>query len=168
MLNYGTNIQYNRDLRKVTLYLLYKYHVFLLFFRAWKSLETVRRMHVVVNARSTKAGVGIISQKDMAITQFTFMGFHLLMPEEFGIVGTREQFEAFNHFWRVIGFMLGTEDKYNCCGETLDETLGRLRAIKEDMLLPTIVSPHPDFEDYAKTAVEGMWHADPTLHYGNY
>ena len=82
-------------------------------------------MHYVVNRRATKSGVGIISQKDMAITQFTFMGFHLLMPEEFGIVGTGQQLEDFNHLWRVIGYMLGTEDKYNCCGETYEDTLGK-------------------------------------------
>lgn len=95
------------------------------------------------------------------------MGFHLLMPEEFGIVGTSQQLEDFNHFWRVIGYMLGTEDKYNCCGETYEDTLGRLQAIKEDMLLPTLTFPHSDFDSYARIAVEGMWHADPTLHYGN-
>lgn len=134
---------------------------------AWKSLETVRRMHVVINRRSTKAGMGIISQKDMAITQFTFMGFHLLMPDKFGIVGTREQFEAFNHFWRVIGYMLGTENRFNCCGETLDDTLGRLESIKEDFLLPALKNPCAEYENYTKIATDGMWHQDPTLHYGS-
>lgn len=48
-------------------YLTLTHHVAKIHFRAWKSLETVRKMHVVVNRRTTKAGVGIISQKDMAI-----------------------------------------------------------------------------------------------------
>ena len=56
-------------------------------------------MHVAVNKRAIKAGVGIVSQKDMAITLFSFMGFHVLMPDKFGVVGTREQFEAFSHLW---------------------------------------------------------------------
>lgn len=103
----------------------------------------------------------------MAITQFTFMGFHLLMPNEFGIVGTREQFEAFNHLWRVLGYMMGIEDKYNCCGETLEETRSRLQSIKEDMLRPTMTNLISDFDGYTKIAVEGMWHSDPTLHHGN-
>lgn len=137
-------------------------------FRAWKSLETVRKMHVVVNRRATRAGVGIISQKDMAITQFVFMGFHILKANEFGIVGTREQFEGFNHFWRVIGYMLGTEDKYNCCGETLDDTLGRLQAICDDMISPTMTFEDPDFDSYARITTDGMWHSDPTLHHGNF
>jgi ER-bound oxygenase mpaB/B'/Rubber oxygenase, catalytic domain len=137
-------------------------------FRAWKSLETVRKMHVVVNRRSTKAGEGIISQKDMSITLFTFMGFHLLMPEKFGIVGTREQFEAFNHFWRVIGHMLGTDDKYTCCADSLDETLRRLESIKEDILIPSLLFPAEKYESYTKIAVDGMWHSEPILHYGQF
>lgn len=123
-------------------------------------------MHVVINKRSTKAGVGIISQKDMAITQFLFMGLPLLMPDMFGIVGTYEQFDAFNHFWRLIGFLLGTEDRFNCCGETVEETRSRLQSIKEDMLLPAWKEPFPECIPYAITTVRGLWHFDPTLHFG--
>lgn len=123
-------------------------------------------MHVVVNRRATKAGVGIISQKDMAVTQFLFMGFHLLMPREFGLVASQEQFEAFNHLWRVIGYMLGAEDRFNACGENLEETKSRLLAIKEDLLLPATKNPFPGVESYVKTAFDGMWHSDPSLHFG--
>lgn len=73
-----------------------------IFYRAWRSLAAVRRMHLTVSKKSDKAGSGIISQKDMAITQFTFMGMHLYCPDKLGIVGSQEQFEAFNHLWRVI------------------------------------------------------------------
>jgi hypothetical protein len=118
-------------------------------------------MHVVVNKRAIKSEEGFISQKDMAITLFTFMGFHILMPDKFGIVGTREQFEAFNHFWRVIGYMLGTDDKFNCCGETLDDTLGMLDAMREDILMPGLQFPCNHYESYTRIAVDGMWHFDP-------
>lgn len=117
-------------------------------------------MHVAVNRRASRAGVGIVSQKDMSITLFIFMGFQVLMPDKFGIVGTREQFEAFNHFWRVVGFMLGTHDKFNCCGETLDDTLGRLEAIRVGMMLPELLSPSPEYVIYTRTVVDGMWHFD--------
>lgn len=128
-------------------------------------MEAVRKMHLTVSRRSVKAGEGIISQKDMALTQFTFMGFHLLYPEKFGIVGSREQFEAFNHFWRVIGFMLGTHDQYNMCGETLEETRRRLETIREDILLPNLEFPSEEYENYIKIATDGMSAIDPTLHY---
>jgi hypothetical protein len=122
-------------------------------------------MHVVVNRRSTKAGQGIISQKDMAITLFTFMGFHILSPKQFGIVASREQFEAFNHLWRVLGYLMGTKDEFNCCGETLEETLGRLEAIREDIFVPQLQFPCEEYDSYTRTAVKGMWHFDPSLDY---
>lgn len=123
-------------------------------------------MHVVINKRSTKAGAGIISQKDMAITQYLFMGFVVLMPDEFGVVGSREQFEAFNHFWRLIGFMLGTEDRFNACGETLEDTRSRLQSITEDMILPETMNTFPELENYIRIVFDGVWHSDPGLHYG--
>lgn len=101
----------------------------------------------------------------MALTQFTFMGFHILNPKQFGIVGSREQFEAFNHLWRVLGYLMGTKDEFNCCGETLDETLGQLEAMREDIFVPQLQFPSPEYKSYTRTAVNGMWHSDPTLHY---
>lgn len=121
-------------------------------------------MHVTMNRRAVKGGEGIISQKDMALTQFTFMGFHLLNPDLFGIVGSPEQFEAFNHLWRVIGFLLGTKDKFNVCGETLEETQSRLEAMREDIFAPALQFSSPEYDDYTRIAIKGMWHTDPTLH----
>lgn len=123
-------------------------------------------MHVTINRRTMKANQGFISQKDMSITLFTFMGIHVLMPEKFGIVGTQEEFDAFVHFWRVIGFLLGIEDRFNCCGTTLRETIIRLETIREDIILPTLMFPTPEYESYTRVAVQGMWHTEPILHYG--
>lgn len=118
-------------------------------------------MHVTINRRAIRAGEGIISQKDMSLTLFAFVGFHILMPDKFGIVGTREQFEDFNHFWRVIGYMLGTHDKFNCCGETLEDTQGRLEAIRQDMILPGFLSAGSEYDNYMRSAIDGMWHFNP-------
>lgn len=41
---------------------------------SWKSVETVRRLHSNATARCQKMGIGFISQKDMSLTQFGFMG----------------------------------------------------------------------------------------------
>jgi len=133
--------------------------------KAWKSLATIRKIHVVVGKKSEKAGIGNISQKDMAITQFVFMGFPMLRPDQFGFVATREEFEAFNHLWRVLGFMLGIEDRFNCCGETVEETLSRLESMRVDMMLPELKLPNPEFDNFVKVAAEGLWYSDPMLHY---
>lgn len=134
--------------------------------RAWKSLEIVRKIHIKINQRSAKVDKGIISQTDMALTQFLFMGFATLMPEQFGIVGSQEQFEAFSHFWRLIGYLLGTEDRFNCCGENLAETRRRLRSMTEDIFRQNLTKYDENFHKYTSTVWKGLWYSDPTIHYG--
>lgn len=123
-------------------------------------------MHVVINKRSTKADVGIISQKDLAITQFLFAGFMLALPDEFGVFGSPKEFQSYNHLMRLVGFMLGIKDEFNCCGETLEDTKGRLQAIIEDMIKPAIINQTPETTKYVKIAFDGMWYSDPSLNYG--
>lgn len=48
----------------------------------------------------------------MAITQFGFMGFIVLRHEYLGVQVTDRNIEAFIHFWRVIGFMMGIQDRF--------------------------------------------------------
>lgn len=100
----------------------------------------------------------------MAITQFAFVGMQLLYPDKIGIQGTREQFELVSHNWRVLGHLLGIEDRFNVCGATLDETLARCEAIREDFLLPNFVKVDPKVEDHLRTAVEGIKGFEPWLH----
>jgi hypothetical protein len=53
-----------------------------------------------------------MSQLDMLLTQFGFMGFTLLSPEAIGAApATSEDIEGFLHFWRTIGHFLGIEDR---------------------------------------------------------
>ena len=120
-------------------------------------------MHAAISKRSNWNNVGIISQKDMAITQFAFVGMQLLNPEKVGIKGSREQLENFSHFWRVLGSLLGIEDRFNLCGETLDETLSRCNAIKK-ILLPNFVDLKPNAEEYLRIAIEGMKGFLPMMH----
>lgn len=133
--------------------------------KAWQSLAQVRRIHLTISKRSEKSGTGIVSQKDMAITQFLFAGVHLYSPDKLGIVGTQEQFEAFNHLWRVFGYMLGIKDEFNLCGETWADTRSRIEAMKEAFLVPSLQFPSQDFNNYSKIVVEGLKCSDPAMHY---
>lgn len=133
--------------------------------KSWQSLAQVRKIHLSISKRSEKTGTGIISQKDMAITQFLFAGVHLYSPDKLGIVGTQEQFEAFNHLWRVFGYMLGIKDEFNLCGETWKETRSRIEAMKEAFLVPSLQFPSQDFNSYSKIVVEGLKCSDPIMHY---
>jgi hypothetical protein len=102
----------------------------------------------------------------MAITQFLFMGLILYAPKRFGVVGSREQFESFNHFWRLIAHLLGTQDQYNCCGETLEVTESRLKAIVEDVFRPEMSKPNDNYEQYLRMIYDGMWCTDMTMNFG--
>ena len=118
---------------------------------------------MTISQRAEKKEIGIISQKDMAITQFAFVGMQLLHPGKIGIFGSRVQFERFSHYWRVLGSLLGIEDRFNVCGETLDETLSRLEAIREDFIVPSLANIDSTIEDYLKIAVKGMSGFEPWL-----
>lgn len=75
-------------------------------------MTIVHGLHCAANRVSNKAGLGLrVTQKDMALTQFGFMGLALLKKKELAIVGTEEDERAIVHFWRTIGFMLGIRDK---------------------------------------------------------
>jgi hypothetical protein len=77
----------------------------------YKTINVIHRKHKSSSKRSEKAGVGGIYQRDMAITQFAFIGYMLISPKSIGLNITPQEEEAFNHFWRVIGHMLGIPDR---------------------------------------------------------
>lgn len=77
-----------------------------------ESLKIVRRKHRIAFKRSTEAGVHKPTQLDMALAQFGFMGYSILSEEYLGIKTTAEEMEGVVHLWRVIGSMLGMDDKF--------------------------------------------------------
>jgi hypothetical protein len=124
----------------------------------------VRKIHVHINSRALQTGSGFITQTDMALTQFLYIGFQA-SGSYFGMVGSDEDFENYNTYVRLIGHMLGIKDEFNCCGATYAETLRRIEAIKEDFFKPNLINPTTEYLEYAKTAVEGMWYLDPLLNF---
>ncbi|CAG7829010.1 unnamed protein product [Allacma fusca] len=53
-----------------------------------------------------------LSQYNMTITQFCFVGFLVLMPKSFGILDDTG-IQGFVHNWAVFGRLLGIEDRHN-------------------------------------------------------
>jgi hypothetical protein len=83
----------------------------LLLHRFFKSMHHIRKKHCIASRRCNKAGLPRISQLDMALTQFGFVGYSLLSSDKLGIVGTEKDFDGLVHFWRVVGHLLGMEDR---------------------------------------------------------
>lgn len=106
------------DLTAYRRYMQTIYHT-LLWFRhdlkpgtsAWKSIEAVRKFHFSASRSAGTANVGIVSQKDMAITQYGFVGFAVLSCRELGIQVKGRNLEDFCHFWRVLGHLIGIGDE---------------------------------------------------------
>ena len=80
--------------------------------KAWKSIEAVRKFHFSASKSAANAHVGMISQKDLAITQFGFMGFIVKNKKQLGIQCNDNDTMAFIHFWRVLGNLIGIRDEY--------------------------------------------------------
>lgn len=78
--------------------------------KAWKSLDGVRKFHCSASRSAMNMNVGMISQKDMVITQYGFIGFSMLSCKETGIQGSRSDLEDYCHFWRVLGHLIGIQD----------------------------------------------------------
>lgn len=132
-------------------------------YSSWKSLEAVRRRHIGSSKAAERKQVGMINQKDMALTQFGFMGYITLRPDILGIQVSRKNFEAFIHFWRVIGSMIGIEDRFNVCTDSWETTRARLECVLEDIYKPALENTPSGFDTMANALIDGLWTFNPLL-----
>ncbi|KAJ8670246.1 hypothetical protein QAD02_001505 [Eretmocerus hayati] len=129
----------------------------------FKSLKNVRKKHCIVSRRSSEAGLGRITQLDMALTQFGFIGFTLLAPEQLGVFMSQAELEGLIHFWRVVGHLLGMQDRYNLCSGTVEECNALCKRLLEDVFLPCFAKKNKDFEEMGRVLLEGLWPVNPHL-----
>ncbi|XP_072934534.1 uncharacterized protein [Epargyreus clarus] len=132
---------------------------------SWRSLMAVRSRHFRAGAAAQLKGQGIVSQRDMALTQFGFIGFSVLKPDQFGIRQLSEgDWEAYNHFWRVIGHAIGLEDRYNICRKNIDETREVCQILLDRVYTPCLDNVPEYFEHMARSMLDGQWAINPTIH----
>ncbi|XP_029052595.1 uncharacterized protein LOC114880597 [Osmia bicornis bicornis] len=130
----------------------------------FKALNAIRWKHANASKRRILQGLNGIYQKDMAITQFGFIGFVFVCPEHVGLAhGTQEQRMGFDHFWRVTGHLLGIEDRINICRRTVLETTEVCKKIAKEILVKHMEDPDPEFLKLASNAINGMWYADVSM-----
>lgn len=128
-----------------------------------QSLKIVRKKHCTAFKRSAEFGLKPVSQLDMAVTQFGFIGYTLLCGDFLGVNATDEEMEGLVHFWRVIGSMLGMEDKYNLCAGNLEETRALCKRLLEELFLPRLSKKNEKFYTNSKIVIEGLWPMVPQL-----
>ncbi|CAG2103852.1 unnamed protein product [Medioppia subpectinata] len=96
---------------------------------AFKSIQKVRAMHKrVAQLMNTRPKTDTIKDKlwlnqyDFAMTQWAFIGPVILYPEECGLrPATAQDIDDLCYLWRVIGYCMGIEDKYNLCSANIEE-----------------------------------------------
>lgn len=123
---------------------------------AWKSLKKVRGMHYRASVSASSANAGGISQRDMALTQFSYFGFSVLFQKELGIQCSSSQLEDFCHFWRILGHLHGMDEAYNICCDSMEETFERLQIIRQEFMLPYLTNTSDEFVEVSKLAVSAL------------
>uniref|UniRef100_W8B661 Uncharacterized protein n=2 Tax=Ceratitis capitata TaxID=7213 RepID=W8B661_CERCA len=132
----------------------------------WISLRAVRKAHSKSSRACSKLGAGRITQKDLALTQFGFIGYATLGAPRAQLYD-EEFLESTSHMYRVIGYLLGIKDEYNLCGKNWEETKQRLDIVMRQVYEPALENTSEDFEQMVKALVEGMWHLNSTLTVGS-
>ncbi|XP_065085603.1 uncharacterized protein LOC135707681 isoform X2 [Ochlerotatus camptorhynchus] len=134
--------------------------------KSWKSLEYVRRIHTVSGKRANaKDSRMLVSQKDVAITQFGFVGYVVLSHRKLGVQYSREGMEGFIHLWRTIGFMLGLEDRFNLCTDELNASYQRMMLVNDHFMRPGLQNPSAEFTHMTRAMIDGMWCYSTLLEY---
>ncbi|EFN83704.1 hypothetical protein EAI_10240 [Harpegnathos saltator] len=125
----------------------------------YKAIKTIRFKHAWGNNKAKKNNSGAIYQKDMAITQFAFIGHLLCMSESFGVHFKPEEEKAFIHFWRVVGHILGISDRINICRKSVAETRELLQMII-DKFSEYLSDPSPEFDELLEPMLSGLWYGN--------
>ncbi|XP_037951493.1 uncharacterized protein LOC119682198 [Teleopsis dalmanni] len=133
----------------------------------WTSLRAVRKAHSHSSKASTKLGSGQITQKDLALTQFGFIGFITLGAPRIQLYD-EEFLECTSHMWRVLGYLLGIKDEYNICGENWSETKKRLNIVRQKVYVPALENTNEEFVQMTKALLEGLWPVNTTLTVGSF
>lgn len=106
---------------------------------AYKSLLIVRGMHNKTSAKfnsdtPNRDEFGFhISKYDLMVTQFAFIGFIVTHPTKVGILDkfTKKDLISMLHFWRVIGYYLGVDGKFNLCSYELEDVVNLCKTMME-------------------------------------
>lgn len=122
----------------------------------------VTKKHNSASNRCNSSGLGKISQKDMALTQFGFMGFAIAKREKIGLYNVQDNdLKSFIHLWRVIGHIIGIEEKFNICRDSLDETTAICKSLADNVFKPAVDNKDKEFITMATYLINGMWSLNP-------
>ncbi|CAH1957858.1 unnamed protein product [Acanthoscelides obtectus] len=119
------------------------------------------------NAASNKANTNYqyrINQMDMALTQFGFMGISLVRSEMMGVHNVSDlEWKGFIHLWRVVGYVLGIDERFNICRESVTHTKKICELLIQRVFLHHMRKTSQEFDAMSKALLNGMWAMNPIL-----
>ncbi|EDV35322.1 uncharacterized protein Dana_GF11813 [Drosophila ananassae] len=128
----------------------------------WTSIAAVRKAHSRASKACGRQGAGQITQKDLALTQFGFIGFITMGAHRIQLYD-RDFLEATTHMWRVLGFLLGIKNEYNICGRNWEESKLRLDIVMRKVYEPALEKTGEDFRRMTEALIHGLWHVNTML-----
>lgn len=125
---------------------------------AYDSVAAVRKMHNNMRKHMSKRNNAKVhlSQYDMALVQFGFMGYIILYPKYFYLRHTEEDLDNYVYFWYIIGYLLGVEDEFNICSVDYRQTYNLCKQIELDVILPTLHCPPQEAHKMATAVADGF------------
>ncbi|KAH8374718.1 hypothetical protein KR200_004600, partial [Drosophila serrata] len=130
--------------------------------RFWTSIGAVRRAHSRSSHACAHRGAGQITQKDLALTQFGFIGFITMGAHRIQLYD-EDFLEATSHMWRVLGHLLGIKEEYNICGRNWSESKPRLDIVMRKVYEPALENTSEDFHQMTAALINGLWHINTML-----
>ena len=80
------------------------------------------------------------SQVDMALIQGAFFAPYLLYPVHYGVSdASQNELEDFTKLWRIFGYYLGIEDRYNAVLEDFEDSKVYCYLVMENILKPCML-----------------------------
>lgn len=123
-------------------------------------------MHLSASKSSERMKIGFISQAELALTTFGFMGFALVKPHLLGIRhDNKKDREGFIHFWAVMGHMLGVMDKFNICLYPLEVVEQICYICLRYIFIPILQLETPEFKQMTEALTDGLAQFIPNLTY---
>lgn len=141
-----------------------------------KSLRQVREMHkhiaVCLNSRNGNNNIPMgqasnriwVSQYDMVVTQWAFIGLIVMYPEKCGLHNsTEKEISAIIYAWRVIGYLIGIEDEFNLCSGNLKDTRQMCDIIFNEVYRPVLAAKYPPEPQGKEMALDIVKSMEPVL-----
>lgn len=107
-----------------------------------------------------------LSQTDMSITQFGFIGLAVTYPKSFGIhQASDDDLNDFLHMWRGLGYLLGVKDEHNFCSGDLKTVRTRTKFFIEAVAKPAFRNVTCEWEHMCRCLTAGIAYYVPRVNF---